>query len=199
MQPAKFATIEGLNQTQCNAPLVVFGIPTGNPPELALKVEIPGLLSTLVHGDANMSVIGLNEFSPEDRPPFYLTFLSFHSMVMLGMFFILLMLAAYIQMRRNKLWKNRWLLKILLWSIPLPLVACQLGWITAEVGRQPWIVYGLLKTSEAHSPTVTAEEILFSIILFSTIYLLLGILYVYILVREVKHGPLPAQSRSRRQ
>jgi cytochrome d ubiquinol oxidase subunit I len=198
-QPAKFATIEGLNQTQCNAPLVVFGIPTGNPPELASKVEIPGLLSTLVHGDANMSVIGLNEFSPEDRPPFYLTFLSFHSMVMLGMFFILLMLAAYIQMRRNKLWKNRWLLKILLWSIPLPLVACQLGWITAEVGRQPWIVYGLLKTSEAHSPTVTAEEILFSIILFSTIYLLLGILYVYILVREVKHGPLPAQSRSRRQ
>jgi cytochrome d ubiquinol oxidase subunit I len=175
--------------------LVVFGIPTGNPPELTLKVEIPGLLSTLVHGDANRPVIGLNEFPPEYRPPFYLTFLSFHAMVMLGAFFILVMLIAFIQIRRNKLWKNKWLLKTLLWSIPLPLAACQLGWITAEVGRQPWIVYGLLKTSEAHSPTVTAEEILFSITIFGIIYLLLGILYVYILAREVKHGLPTAQSR----
>jgi cytochrome d ubiquinol oxidase subunit I len=81
----------------------------------------------------------------------------------------------------------------LLWSIPLPLAACQLGWITAEVGRQPWIVYGLLRTSEAYSVSVTVEEILFSIILFGFVYLLLGILYIYILVREVKHGPQSAK------
>jgi cytochrome d ubiquinol oxidase subunit I len=96
-------------------------------------------------------------------------------------------------MRRNKLWENKWLLRILLWSIPLPLAACELGWITAEVGRQPWVVYGLLKTANAHSASVTASEILFSIILFGIIYLLLGILYIYLLVREVKHGPPPAK------
>lgn len=193
-QPEKFATIEGLAQTQSNAPLVLFGIPTSKPPELGMKIEVPGLLSWLVYGDANASVKGFNEFAPENLPPFFLTFTSFHTMVALGIFFILVMLAAYIQMRRKKLWENKWLLKILLWSIPLPLAACQLGWITAEVGRQPWIVYGLLRTSEAHSATVTAEEILFSIILFGLVYLLLGILYIYILVQEVKHGPQSAKA-----
>ncbi len=192
-QPEKFATIEGLAQTQTNAPLVVFGIPTGNPPELAMKVEIPGLLSVFTQGDVNAPVKGLNEFLPENRPPFYLTFASFHSMVALGLFFILIMLVAFIQMCRNKLWEKKWLLRVLLWSIPLPLAACQLGWITAEVGRQPWIVYRLLRTSEAHSATVTANEILFSIILFGFIYLLIGILYIYLMMREVKHGPQPSK------
>lgn len=192
-QPEKFATIEGLAQTQTNAPLVVFGIPTGNPPQLAMKVEIPGLLSVFTQGDVNAPVKGLNEFLPENRPPFYLTFASFHSMVALGLFFILIMLVAFIQMCRNKLWEKKWLLRVLLWSIPLPLAACQLGWITAEVGRQPWIVYRLLRTSEAHSATVTANEILFSIILFGFIYLLIGILYICLMMREVKHGPQPSK------
>jgi cytochrome bd ubiquinol oxidase subunit I len=192
-QPEKFATIEGLAQTQSNAPLIIFGIPDNKSRELGMKIEIPGLLSWLVYGDVNDPVKGFNEFAYENLPPFVLTFASFHSMVALGTFFIVVMLAAFIQMRRNRLWKDKWLLKILLWSIPLPLAACQLGWITAEVGRQPWIVYGLLRTSEAYSVSVTAEEILFSIILFGFVYLLLGILYVYILVREVKHGPQSAK------
>jgi cytochrome d ubiquinol oxidase subunit I len=188
-QPEKFATIEGLTQTQQHAPMILFAIPTSNTPELAMKMEIPGMLSWLVYGDVNTTVKGLNEFAPENRPPFIFTFISFHSMVALGTYFIALMLTALLQMRRNKLWKNKWLLRVILWSIPLPLAACQLGWITAEVGRQPWIVYHLLRTSEAYSATVTASEIGFSIILFGIIYLLLGILYIYILVREVKHGP----------
>ncbi len=193
-QPEKFATIEGLAQTQSHAPLILFGIPTNNPPELAMKMELPGLLSWLVYSDANATINGLNEFAPENRPPFFLTFISFHSMVALGTFFIVVMLAALIQIRINKLWENKWMLRIILWSIPLPLAACQLGWITAEVGRQPWIVYGLLKTANAHSTTVTANEILFSIILFGIIYLLLGILYIYLLAREVKHGPQKAHA-----
>ena len=105
------------------------------------------------------------------------------------MYFIAVTLYAFIQLRRKKLFETKWLLRLFAWSIPLPLAACQLGWIAAEVGRQPWIVYGLLRTADAHSATVTAGEIGFSIILFGLIYLLLGILYVYILVREVKHGP----------
>jgi cytochrome d ubiquinol oxidase subunit I len=113
-------------------------------------------------------------------------------MVVLGLYFIAITLYASIQLYRKKLFRTRWLLKLFVWSIPLPLIACQLGWIAAEVGRQPWVVYGLLRTSEAYSTTVTADEILFSIILFSFIYLLLGILYIYLVTREVKHGPQPA-------
>lgn len=194
-QPEKFATIEGLAETKSNAPMVVFGIPTSNPPELATKVEIPGMLSWLAYGDVNKEVKGLNDFPQENLPPFWLTFTSFHSMVALGTFFIAIMLVALVQICRNKLWNNKWLLRFIFWSIPLPLAACQLGWITAEVGRQPWIVYGLLKTASAHSATVTANEILFSIILFGFIYLMLGILYVFILAREVKHGPQQAKHR----
>jgi cytochrome d ubiquinol oxidase subunit I len=115
-------------------------------------------------------------------------------MVVLGMYFIAVTLYACIQLRRRKLFETRWLLRVFVWSIPLPLAACQLGWIAAEVGRQPWIVYGLLRTSDAHSATVTAGEIGFSIILFGIIYLLLGILYVYLLVREVSHGPQETQA-----
>ncbi len=192
-QPEKFASIEGLAQTQSNAPLILFGIPNSDTRKLEMKIEIPGLLSWLVHGDANVPVKGFNEFTPGNLPPFVFTFVSFHTMVALGIFFILVMAMSFIQMCRSKLWENKWLLKIMLWSIPLPLAACQLGWITAEVGRQPWIVYGLLRTSEAYSASVTAEEIMFSIILFGLIYLLLGILYIYILVREVKHGPQSAK------
>ena len=87
------------------------------------------------------------------------------------------------------------LLKVLLWAIPFPLFACQLGWITAEVGRQPWIVYHLLRTSDAASVTVPAGNILFSIIMFGLIYLLLGILYIYLIVREVKHGPVITEGK----
>jgi cytochrome bd ubiquinol oxidase subunit I len=112
----------------------------------------------------------------------------------LRLYFISVTLYAAIQLRRKKLFETVWLLKLFVWSIPLPLAACQLGWMAAEVGRQPWIVYGLLRTAEAHSVIVTAEEILFSIILFGLVYLLLGILYIYILVREVNHGPQSAKA-----
>ena len=124
-------------------------------------------------------------------PPLWLTFVSFHNMVVLGMYFILLMAVAAFSLYRGTLWDSPRLLKLMLWSMPLPLIACQLGWIAAEVGRQPWIVYGLLRTSQAASITVSAGEILFSIILFGLVYLALGALYVYLFARKVKHGPEP--------
>jgi cytochrome d ubiquinol oxidase subunit I len=193
-QPEKFAAIEGLYTTQSGAPLVFFAIPVVKPPELKAKIELSGLLSWMAFGDVHAQIKGINEFPAENIPPLWLTFVSFHNMVVLGLYFIGVTLYAYIQLRRKKLFKTTWLLKLFIWSIPLPLAACQLGWIAAEVGRQPWIVYGLLRTSEAHSANVTAGEILFSIILFSFVYLLLGILYIYILVREVNHGPQSAKS-----
>lgn len=193
-QPEKFAAIEGLYTSQTGAPLVFFAIPYTQPPELKAVVEMKGVLSWMAFGDINARIPGINEFPPENIPPLWLTFVSFHNMVVLGLYFIAVMMYATYLLKKDKLYEKKWLLKLLLWSIPLPLAACQLGWMAAEVGRQPWIVYGLLRTSEAHSANVSAGEILFSIILFGIVYLLLGILYVYLLAREVKHGPLPSKS-----
>ena len=188
-QPAKFAAIEGLYTTQDGAPLALFGFPVDRPPDLKAPIEIPGMLSWMAFGDAHAKIRGINEFPVQDRPPLWLTFVSFHNMVILGVYFILLMLWSAWSLYRNKIWESRKLLKILLWSIPLPLVAIQLGWIAAEVGRQPWIVYNLLRTKDAVSVTVPAGNVLFTIIMFALIYILLGVLYIYLLVKKIKHGP----------
>jgi cytochrome d ubiquinol oxidase subunit I len=190
-QPEKFAAIEGLYSSQSAAPLVMFAIPFTEPPELKAKIEIPGMLSWLAFGDVNAEVKGVADFPAENIPPLWMTFVSFHNMVVLGMLFIAMMAWACIQIWRDKLWTSRRFLWCMVWAMPLPLAACQLGWITAEVGRQPWIVYGLMRTAEASSVTVSAGEILFSIILFSLIYLMLGSLYLYVLIKKMNHGPEP--------
>jgi len=192
-QPEKLAAIEGLIDGQTNAPMILFGVPSEDPPRLDYSVGVPGVLSWLAHGDAEAYVKGLNDFPPDETPPFWLTFVSFHSMVGLGMYFIAAMLIGAFLLYRKKLWNQRWYLRLLVVSIPLPIIACQLGWITAEVGRQPWVVYKVMKTADAISLTVSAGEILFSIILFGLIYLFLGALYIYLVVREVKRGPEAGQ------
>jgi cytochrome d ubiquinol oxidase subunit I len=190
-QPEKFAAIEGLYTSETGAPLVLFAVPTQMPPELKGKIEIAGMLSWLAFGDVNAHISGLNEFPPDTIPPLWLTFVSFHNMVVLGMYFILLMVIAAFYLYRGTLWERPRLLKLMLWSMPLPLIACQLGWIAAEVGRQPWIVYGLLRTSQAASIAVSAGEILFSIVLFGLVYLALGVLYIFLLARKIRQGPEP--------
>jgi len=189
-QPEKLAAMEGLIDGQERAPLLMFGIPQQSPePDLKAKIALPGFLSLGIHGDMNAYVPGLNDFPRDEIPPFILTFISFHTMVGLGMFFIGLMLLGAFLLYRKQLWDQRWYLKILMFSIPLPLIAIQLGWISAEVGRQPWVVYRILKTADAVSLTVSAGEILFSIILFGIIYIFLGALYLFIMGREIKRGP----------
>jgi cytochrome d ubiquinol oxidase subunit I len=191
-QPEKFAAIEGLYGSQSAAPMVLFAYPVTPPPELKAKVEIRGLLSWLAFGDINTRIRGIEEFPPDDRPPLWLTFVSFHNMVVLGMYFIAAMAWGAWLIRRGTLWDSRRYLALLIVSIPLPLAACQLGWMAAEVGRQPWIVYQLLRTQDAVSASVPAGDVLFSLVLFTALYLLLGALYVYLLVREIRHGPEPA-------
>jgi cytochrome d ubiquinol oxidase subunit I len=115
-------------------------------------------------------------------------------MVGLGMLFIALTAWGVFLLVRGKLLQSRRYLRMLLWSIPLPLLACELGWIVAEVGRQPWVVYRLLKTADAVSTNVHGGEVLFSIIMFGLIYLALGTLYVFLLARKVKHGPESADA-----
>ncbi len=194
-QPEKFAAIEGLYTSQSAAPVVLFAYPVSPPPELKAKIEIRGLLSWLAFGDINTRIRGIEEFAPDDRPPLWLTFVSFHNMVVLGMYFIAAMAWGAWQWRRGRLWDDRRYLTLLMISIPLPLAACQLGWMAAEVGRQPWIVYQLLRTSDAVSGAVPAGDVLFSLVLFAVLYLALGCLYVYLLVREIRHGPEPAAAR----
>jgi len=202
-QPQKFAAIEGLysGYDRGHAPMVLFALPVTRPPELKATVEIPSMLSWLAFGDVNHPIKGLDDF-PADTVPqgaeLWLSFVSFHNMVILGMYFIGLTGLAVLFLWRGTLFEKRWMLKLFAWSIPLPIAACQLGWITAEVGRQPWIVYGLLKTSQGASVVVSAGEILFSIVLFGIIYLLLGGLWIYLLRKKIDAGPEPAPQAEER-
>ncbi len=193
-QPEKFAAIEGLYTSQTAAPLVLFGIPFAPPPHIKAKIEIPGLLSYMAFGSLGERVRGIDEFPVEDRPPLWLTFVSFHNMVALGMWFIAIMGWSAFRLFTGKIWDDRLVLKALVWSIPLPVAACQLGWVAAEVGRQPWIVYRLLRTSAAHSPTVTAGEVGFSLALFGLVYLMLGALWLFLMIRTAKVAPARAQA-----
>ncbi len=194
-QPEKFAAMEGLYTTQSGAPLVLFSFPVDDPPRLKGTIELPKLLSWLSFGDAGKEIKGIDSFPKEDLPPLFLTFVSFHNMVLLGMFFLALMLWSVFLLYRKKLFESMKTLKVLLWSIPLPFIAIQLGWFSAEVGRQPWIVYKLLKTSDAASVTVPSGEILFSIILFSLVYIALGALWLFLMIKEAKIGPEPLSNK----
>jgi len=192
-QPAKLAAFEGLWETQDNAPLLLFGIPDAETERTDYAVSLPGLLSIGVGGSSDAVVQGLKDFPREDRPPLLLTFGSFHLMVALGMYFIALTLLGLFLLWREKLYHSKLFLRLCLLSIPLPFIANELGWIAAEVGRQPWIVQGLMRTSDAVSTSVPAGQILFSILLFSAIYALLFFVWIFLLRRKLKHGPDEAQ------
>jgi cytochrome d ubiquinol oxidase subunit I len=191
-QPEKFAAIEGLYASTEGAPLVLFGLVETAPPSLNAKLEVPGLLSWMALGDANAVIHGIDEFPPDEVPPLWITFVSFHNMVILGVLFIALTGWGVLQLWRRRLFDGRRYLGLLVLAVPLPVIATQFGWVAAEVGRQPWIVYGLLRTSDGNSVTVGTGEILFSMLLFGGIYLCLGALWGYVMVKEAGHGLPPA-------
>ncbi len=196
-QPAKFAAIEGLYTSQNAAPLVMFAVPFTKPPTLKDTAEVPGLLSWMAFGNVNAKIKGINEFPAADIPPLWMTFVSFHNMVVLGLYFIVVMVWGTIKLARGRLFDSPRFLRLLVISIPLPLAACELGWMAAEIGRQPWAVYGVFRTADAYSSNLSAAVVLFSIILFSVIYLILGTLYVFLLVRKIREGPDMAAGKIR--
>ncbi|MFN3999239.1 cytochrome ubiquinol oxidase subunit I [Algoriphagus sp.] len=190
LQPAKLAAFEGLYETQTNAPLYLFGW-TDPETRKTSGVAIPGMLSFLVHGDFDGEVKGLEEFPEEDWPAVNGVFQSYHIMVALGMLFIGVTLLSLFLLWRKQLFtpKWSWLMKLYVPAVALPVLANQLGWVSAERGRQPWIVQGLLRTSEGVSKSISAPEVMISLVLFVLVYVLLFFVWLYVLDREIKHGP----------
>ena len=189
-QPVKLAAFEGLYETVSNAPLALFGwVDEKN--EKVIGPKMPGMLSFLAHNDRHQTVTGLREAAPKpaDRPPVNFTFQVFHLMVGVGFWMILISALGFLYFRRGSLFEKRWLLWLLVLSVLGPQIANQAGWFAAEVGRQPWIVQGLLRTSEGLSAVVKANAVLAAIILFSAVYLLLFAVFVYLLNDKIQHGP----------
>ncbi len=213
-QPAKLAAFEAHYETG-PADLSLFGIPDERAGTLRANIAVPGLLSWLVHEDTRASIPGLDRFRPEDRPPVTVPFVSYHVMVALGMYFVALTLLALLLRWRGTLFQKRWLMWVFVLSVLGPFVANELGWVAAEVGRQPWIVHptvtwtdaqhlalgadgfvrydttSALRTSEAVSASVRPEQVFGSIVLFSLIYLLLFAVWILVLNSKIQHGPEP--------
>ncbi|MFC1705754.1 cytochrome ubiquinol oxidase subunit I [Planctomycetota bacterium] len=188
-QPEKLAAFEGHWETTTHAPLLLVGIPNAEEERTDFAIHLPNLLSIGVGGSADTEVMGLKDVPRDERPPLIISFFSFHLMVGLGMYFIGLTGWGLLLWLLGRLYDSRLFLKIALLSIPLPFIANELGWIAAEVGRQPWAVYKLMRTADGISPTVPAAQILFSIIMFSVIYALLFCLWIFALRRKLLKGP----------
>jgi len=189
-QPMKLAAFEALYKTTKGAPLCIIGLPNSaeqviSPP----KIEIPNMLSYLIYGDFHAEVKGLDCVPEDERPPEMATFLTFRGMVALGSYMLLLTIAGIVLLMKGTLYENRTFLTLALFSIPAPLLANEFGWISAEVGRQPWIVQGLMKTQQAFSPVVPAAQVAISIFLFLAVYTLLFTVWIFLLRRELSHGP----------
>jgi cytochrome d ubiquinol oxidase subunit I len=187
-QPAKMAAMEGVFETQEGAPLAIIGMPDTEKRQLLDPVLVPRALSYLAYGDFRARVVGLNDI-PEDRqPPVELVYYAYHIMVGLGTIFIAVLAVAAVLLRRGTLYSNRLWLWILMLAMPFPYIANHAGWMVAEVGRQPWVVYGLQRTLAATSTNVSGGMTMFTLLGFMGLYLLLGLLYVFLFLKIVHHG-----------
>ncbi len=186
-QPAKMAAFEGLFRTQSGAGLILWGFPDVANQTIRFKIAVPKLLSFLIYFDPNATVTGLDQIPRSDWPPIELAFYPYHIMILLGGWFILISwLGVFLG---EKKFSSAPYLKAVMYSLPLPWVALELGWMAAEFGRQPWAVYGLLRTKDAISVVVPAGQILATIILFVVVYSALLALAIYLVRREIIRGP----------
>ena len=186
-QPAKLAAMEAHWETSKQAPVFLFAFPDETNEKNTVEIlPLPGVLSLLATHSTEGVVKGLKDIPKGERPPVLINFISFKTMVALGMYFVLMTLVGFF--KRNRLSESPGYLKLMLYSIPLPYIAIELGWVLAEVGRQPWIVYGVMKTSEAFSPVATSQ-VLTSLIAFILIYGLLGAIGYYLIIRLARKGP----------
>jgi cytochrome d ubiquinol oxidase subunit I len=192
VQPVTLAAMEGRFESGPRAPLAVIGQPNVAERKLDNPIQLPAVLSWIAYGDFSANVRGLNEFPESDWPDnVELLYYSFHIMVGLGTIFIALMAIGVLQLLRGRLETSRWLLWILAFAFPFPYIANTAGWMTAELGRQPWLVYGLMRTAEGISPTVHGGSALFTTLGFAGLYFVLGVVFLALVAREISHGPRP--------
>jgi cytochrome bd ubiquinol oxidase subunit I len=189
-QPAAIAAMEGLFHTESGAGIVLVGQPNEETGQIDNPIVVNDVLSFLIYGTTKAEVKGLDQI-PHDQWPTALPLLyyAYHIMAGLGTYFVLLMIVAAMLLFRGRLYRTRWMLWLLLISFPLPYIANTAGWMTAEIGRQPWLIYGLLRTSEGFSSTVSAGNGLFTLIGFMGLYALLGLLFTVLVYREISRGP----------
>lgn len=190
-QPVTFAAMEGIFHTEeGGAEIVLIGQPDVKNKKLDNKIAVPNILSFLTYGNWEQEVKGLEEY-PEEVHPTNISglYYAYHIMVGLGTIFIGLMALAVFQLIRKKLYTTQWVLWALVFMIPFPYIANTTGWYTAELGRQPWLVYNLLRTSEGASPTVSSGNTLFTLLGFIGLYLLLGLLFLLLVGKIIRKGP----------
>jgi cytochrome d ubiquinol oxidase subunit I len=191
-QPVTLAAMEGLFTTERGAPLAIIGQPDVEKMELDNPLYIPNMLSFLTHRRWRAEVRGLDAYPREDWPDnIPLLYYSYHIMVGLGTFFIAIMSVSAWLLWKRRLFQTGWMLWILMLSLPFPYIANTAGWITAEVGRQPWLIYGLMRTEHGYSTAVSAGNAMFTLIGFMGMYALLTILFLFLVQREIAHGPEP--------
>ena len=189
-QPVTLAAMEGRFAGGSMAGVAVIGQPNVAARRLDNPIEIPGALSFLAYGHFGSYVHGLNDFPEESWPDnIELLYYSFHLMITLGTLFIVLMAYAGFQNLRGRLESSRGLLWVLMLAFPFPYLANTLGWMTAELGRQPWLVYGLFRTADGYSKVVSSGDTVFTLIGFVGLYLVLGVLFLFLVGREIGHGP----------
>ncbi len=189
-QPATLAAMEGLFESREGAPMAILGQPDVVKRKLENPLEIPKMLSFLTYKHWNAHVQGLDAF-PEDQWPdkIELLYYSYHIMVGLGTIFIAIMAISALLLWRGSLYETRWLLWVIMLSVPLPYIANTAGWMTAELGRQPWLIYGLMRTMNGVSPRVGAGSAWFSLLGFMGLYVVLSMLWLFLVYREIELGP----------
>jgi cytochrome bd ubiquinol oxidase subunit I len=195
-QPVKMAAMEGLFKTQEGAPMAIIGMPDTDRRELMDPIFVPRALSYLAYGDFRAKVVGLDDYARDTHPPVELVYYAYHIMVGLGTIFIAVMSAAAFLLWRGLLFRARWFLWVLMLAMPFPYIANEAGWVVAEVGRQPWIVYGLQRTADATSTNVSGGMTWFTLLGFMGMYSVLGLLYLFVTGRIVTAGPVTESASS---
>jgi cytochrome d ubiquinol oxidase subunit I len=186
-QPAKLAAMESVFVTGTHVPLLICGIPNEKTEKVKYGFEVPGMLSFMIGGNTDTEVKGLDQFPIEDRPPVLITHLAFQTMVGLGMImFGISLLYFFVLWKKRDFEKNKWLLKLFAWATPLGFLAVEAGWVVTEVGRQPWILYGIMRTKDAVTPM---PGIQYSFYLFTTVYISLSLVVILLLYRQIKMVP----------
>jgi len=190
-QPVKGAAFEGLFRTERGAGLVIVGQPSMETMTIDNPLIVPRVLSFLVYDELWAQVKGLDAFPREEWPDnIPLLYYAYHIMAGLGTIFITIMGTAAILLWRGLLYRTRWLLWLIMLSAPLPYIATTAGWMTAELGRQPWLVYGLLRTADGASPLIHSGTALFTLLGFLGLYLLLGLLFLFLVFEMIHRGPV---------